>query len=210
MESGKHIIGNRYGRLLVVYREERRGHDWFYLCRCDCGKEKLISKGNLVGGEIISCGCYRKEKTGEGNKTRIWTERSRSVASASHRGARWNETQREKMKAVRATRVGEKAPYWKGGIALRNRGLRYIIDASLKYKTWKDSVLFRDRFTCQDCGDKNNIEVHHITPYYKIRDKYNITTKEQAFSCEELWNIWNGITLCGKCHKMQHASKRNK
>lgn len=31
-----------------------------YLCRCECGNEKLINRGNLINGHAYSCGCTRK------------------------------------------------------------------------------------------------------------------------------------------------------
>lgn len=51
------IVGNRFGRLLVL--ERRPGSRW--LCRCDCGKEKEFFGGNLKTGASRSCGCLRRE-----------------------------------------------------------------------------------------------------------------------------------------------------
>jgi hypothetical protein len=31
-----------------------------FLCRCDCGEEKLVHSGNLKNGHTTSCGCHRK------------------------------------------------------------------------------------------------------------------------------------------------------
>ena len=49
--------GNRYGILTVVARVEGK-----WLCRCDCGNLKLITRENLLSGRQISCGCYRADK----------------------------------------------------------------------------------------------------------------------------------------------------
>lgn len=35
------------------------GGDW--LCRCDCGKEKVVTKYNVINGHTGSCGCLRAE-----------------------------------------------------------------------------------------------------------------------------------------------------
>ena len=57
------MIGQRFGRLVVLEKAERRGHDRCWLCRCDCGNEKLIPKSCLKSGGSRSCGCLRKELT---------------------------------------------------------------------------------------------------------------------------------------------------
>ncbi len=48
----------RFGRLVVI-KHVGRG---FWLCRCDCGTEKVIGGGNLRTGSTTSCGCYNKER----------------------------------------------------------------------------------------------------------------------------------------------------
>lgn len=50
------IIGQRFERLIVL---ERIKNKW--LCKCDCGIEKLISYQNLKHG-TKSCGCYNKDR----------------------------------------------------------------------------------------------------------------------------------------------------
>lgn len=60
-----HLSGRRFGRLLVLREAEprlnRHGRPvrrW--LCRCDCGRERLASTTNLVAGHTRSCGpCLR-------------------------------------------------------------------------------------------------------------------------------------------------------
>lgn len=51
----KPAIGTRYGLLTVMERSV--GAPRYFLCRCDCGSEKLIRCDHLVGGKTISCGC---------------------------------------------------------------------------------------------------------------------------------------------------------
>lgn len=43
-----------------------------FLCRCDCGKEKVIRKVHLFRNRIKSCGCYGKDVNGE-SKTKLYT-----------------------------------------------------------------------------------------------------------------------------------------
>lgn len=54
------LTGNRYSHLTVIHRvfdPNRKGVYW--LCRCDCGKEKVVSADNLRSGKVKSCGCIR-------------------------------------------------------------------------------------------------------------------------------------------------------
>ena len=52
------IIGQKFGKLLVIKAtEEYRGGNRQYKCKCDCGTEKLVSRGNLLSGHTTSCGC---------------------------------------------------------------------------------------------------------------------------------------------------------
>lgn len=57
------LTGRRYGRLTVCREikqaEKSRRHYW--LCRCDCGNEKVVEESHLKTGHTKSCGCYRRE-----------------------------------------------------------------------------------------------------------------------------------------------------
>ncbi|MFA5670081.1 MAG: HNH endonuclease [Balneolaceae bacterium] len=56
-----------------------------------------------------------------------------------------------------------------------------------EYKAWRSNVFTRDRWTCQKCGEKGNIEAHHIVRW----------SDSKALR----YSIMNGITLCIECHK---------
>lgn len=58
------LTGQRFGRLLVLERAQNIRAHAAWLCQCDCGNTKIVSSYQLRSGETISCGCYRKEKTG--------------------------------------------------------------------------------------------------------------------------------------------------
>jgi len=65
-------MGNRYGRLVII---ERSGNNKFncaeWLCRCDCGNEKVIAGVNLRRGRTKSCGCFQKERQREAHRLSI-------------------------------------------------------------------------------------------------------------------------------------------
>lgn len=101
-------------------------------------------------------------------------------------------------KSLKGKYIGENNWNWKDG----ESPLRKIIQSKFEYRQWRSDVFTRDNFTCQMCGNKENkVYTHHIKSFNSIIQKYEITTLEQAFNCEELWNLNNGITLCEKCHK---------
>lgn len=56
----KNELGNRYSRLLVIGEapSNHRG-DAQWLCKCDCGKELIVSGASLRNGNTKSCGCLK-------------------------------------------------------------------------------------------------------------------------------------------------------
>lgn len=56
------IEGSRYGRLTVIRRtDDGRGiHGAMWLCKCDCGNEKIIRRSSIMCG-TRSCGCLIRE-----------------------------------------------------------------------------------------------------------------------------------------------------
>lgn len=57
------LIGQRFGRLLVIGRAERsRNKHSRWICRCDCGRETVVLGPSLTNLACKSCGCLRREK----------------------------------------------------------------------------------------------------------------------------------------------------
>lgn len=55
---------------------------------------------------------------------------------------------------------------------------------------WRKEVLQRDNHTCQCCGSKRNLFVHHLNNFSDFK--------------EHRTNVDNGITLCKDCHYNFH------
>lgn len=56
------LTKRRFGRLLVLSRAENNKHNQpQWLCRCDCGSEKLFRGGSLTSGTSRSCGCLNRD-----------------------------------------------------------------------------------------------------------------------------------------------------
>lgn len=53
--------GDRFNRWLILGPYEMRGKNKYWLCRCNCGTERFVSRVGLRHGTSQSCGCLRKE-----------------------------------------------------------------------------------------------------------------------------------------------------
>ncbi len=62
IDSAAEEVGKRYGRWTVLTtRYDRSLRKRFLLCRCECGTEREVMKGNMKTGGSKSCGCLRRE-----------------------------------------------------------------------------------------------------------------------------------------------------
>jgi len=60
-----------------------------------------------------------------------------------------------------------------------------------KWRIWRQAVFARDNYTCQNCNKRGGyLEPHHIK-------------SKQCFP-ELVFEVSNGITLCGDCHNQLH------
>lgn len=77
----------------------------------------------------------------------------------------------------------------------RNNDLSLAIEtrSGYHYQQWKRKVKERDK-CCQICGATENLVAHHIKSY--------------RYYPELRYDLSNGITLCGDCHKEQHKSRK--
>jgi len=65
----KDITGERFCRLLVLAQEGKTKYGAArWLCRCDCGKEKIVTGFILRQGQTKSCGCLKTESSKENLK----------------------------------------------------------------------------------------------------------------------------------------------
>lgn len=66
MEAGN-LVGQVFSRLTVIEprivecpsKTQKR-----WLCRCECGKERVVSRTDLLTGHVKSCGCLQKDTMG--------------------------------------------------------------------------------------------------------------------------------------------------
>ena len=58
------LTGKKFGKLTVKNRQgsDKSGKNSMWLCKCDCGNEKIINRSSLTNGSSLSCGCKRNPK----------------------------------------------------------------------------------------------------------------------------------------------------
>lgn len=132
------------------------------------------------------------------------TKKKLSTALNGKKKAPFTEEHRERLSEAlkgkpQPWNAGEKCHFWKGGVS----GLSRRIKISFRYKKWREMIFQRDDWICQKCGRRGGLVLHphHKRSFSSILEKNNIKTLEDALSCEELWDINNGIALCNDCHK---------
>ena len=54
------FVGEKFNKLTAIEKLKRAGRCW-YLCKCDCGNEKIIAGWRLKSGYTKSCGCLQRE-----------------------------------------------------------------------------------------------------------------------------------------------------
>ena len=57
----KDLTGQKFGKLTVLYRTNRKNRTYFWKCKCDCGAICEKEAQYLLNGDIKSCGCLRSE-----------------------------------------------------------------------------------------------------------------------------------------------------
>jgi 5-methylcytosine-specific restriction endonuclease McrA len=82
--------------------------------------------------------------------------------------------------------VGPAHPNWKGG----HSPARVSDYQSPRYREFRKAVLDRDRWRCQDCDTKKDLQAHHILPWGPYPDLR--------------YAVENAVTLCLSCHKRRH------
>lgn len=85
--------------------------------------------------------------------------------------------------------LGENNPRYNSELTEDDREIRRCTP---EYVLWRSSVFKRDNYICQCCNkDTHDNNAHHLYSWNKYR--------------ELRYDINNGVTLCGNCHKLFHS-----
>lgn len=58
------ITGQTFGRLTALHCVEKLPRT-LWRCRCECGQEVTVARGDLRSGRTRSCGCFNRERAAE-------------------------------------------------------------------------------------------------------------------------------------------------
>lgn len=86
MSRPMQILGERFGRLVVIAQSVGDGRCSRWACRCDCGRIRIARGADLRNGYVKSCGCLRKESAKVAQAASA-AARKRVVARAPDTGA---------------------------------------------------------------------------------------------------------------------------
>ncbi|MCI8538358.1 MAG: hypothetical protein HFF18_06790 [Oscillospiraceae bacterium] len=128
------LTGQRYGHLTVLGPAENIGTRTAWLCRCDCGKDAVISTSRLRNGHASSCGCL--DSKGSPNKglgltyidgTCVEMLRAKTIRRNNTSGVPGVDWRAQKQR-------------WRASICFK--GKRYYLGS---YKTFEEAVSARKR-----------------------------------------------------------------
>jgi hypothetical protein len=67
MTTALDLTGKKFGILTAINRIGTKDRQALWLCKCECGNEKIIKASSLNTNKCTSCGCLRGKKIAESN-----------------------------------------------------------------------------------------------------------------------------------------------
>ena len=88
------LTGQRFGMLTVLGPAEKAGSMSAWRCRCDCGRETVVTIGHLRNGTTTSCGCKPKGTFVDGTFVELLQSKTiRRNNTSGVTGVTWNNRQ---------------------------------------------------------------------------------------------------------------------
>lgn len=82
----KDLTGMKFGNLTILSVAYRKKKHIYWNCKCNCGNLYIARGSHIVGGRIISCGCFHRKRVGEIMKTRCYNPHSENYKNYGGRG----------------------------------------------------------------------------------------------------------------------------
>jgi hypothetical protein len=123
MSARLDLVGKRFGRLQVVAFARVQKKHAYWLCKCDCGTERIVAGSSLVRRITRSCGCLVREISA------ALMRRITGKPRHGHAGRRSRSPEYNCWSAMIARCMNPKDPGWKNyggrGIAVCSRWLHF-------------------------------------------------------------------------------------
>jgi hypothetical protein len=200
------LVGEKFGRLKVLeYAGNNKHRSSLWLCKCDCGNEKIIKGRNLINGDTKSCGCLHKEiniKNGQnnkGNKRPDLSERNKV-----NKDKKLSKEHRDKVIKTLNHDFGKNNPGYIHGLS-KTREYKNAWNAKRKAKKRAQTPINADPIKIQKiysfCAKLNETgffryEVDHIKPLSKGGLHHQNYEKSNKWPLTETEKIkYRGVTL---------------
>jgi len=189
------LTGQKIGRLKVIKRKYPNGKrgEPRWLCRCECGKGKIIFGKNLRHNHTKSCGCLRDENVGNRRRLRSGLASMRGLINSYKSGSRRRKIKYE-LTEKQFAEITQKDCYYCGakpsGIAKYPEvNGAYIYNGIDRIDNNKGYVMGNVVPCCKICNRAKNIST---TKEYKdwIKNSYNkIFGEGKRTALEEIYPV---------------------
>ena len=139
------LTGKIFGRLKVVKVDEKSGRKTRWICICECGNTKSIRSDCLLGGQVRSCGCLKKEQDKEN-----LTKHHRHLESKTRLYYEW-----QRLKGRCNNKKNER--YYRYG----GRGIKVCEEWQKSYENFRDWALengYKENLTIDRINNNGNYE----------------------------------------------------
>lgn len=179
------LIGQRFGKLVVIEPAPSKSGKTYWKCKCDCGNYKTVQGNHLKNGKVISCGCYKKEV----NPFLSLQDGETKICPVC--GNRFVPNNAYRIYCFDCVPVR---------ISSKERIKR--IDRLIKHK-----LIQYKRRKCERCGYnkcEGALQFHHINPEEKEFTVSQVNLNEN-YTIEKLYKeVDKCLLLCANCHAEEH------
>lgn len=181
------LEGQRFTRLLVIKctGPSKHGHvQW--LCKCDCGKETIVSGTALVRGKSNSCGCIRSETA---RATRLASKSPNPYSSTKEYRSKLRKRLRENPVIAVHERVSRVMAWALSRLDIKKGGKTFEM---LGYPPIELKKHIELQFTKGMTWDnRREWEVDHIIPISSAKDLDDLIALNQLSNLRPLWKKEN-------------------
>ena len=176
------LTNQRFGKLVAIKKMPSKNGHTYWLCQCDCGKQKEVQTSHLTSGATTSCGCIGKSGFIKEQDVRVCLLCGKPFIPNHY-------TRRYCFECV---------PKGLDAATTIRRKKRLIKEQLIKYKGGK----------CQKCGYckcQGALQFHHRDPSQKEFSLSQINLNDTNFSLEKIYQeVDKCDLLCANCHAEQH------